>query len=311
VYQGPIIDPHHHLWDLSLGRHPWLEKETSSAEDMVFGSIDRIRQDYLPADYLTDAGGQPIIATVHVEAGWSDDDPLGESRWINALEKPGGIARRQVVRVALDRPDADRLLEAQAADDSVAGIRDIVAWHPERAKSFAQSADRMDNPNWRQGLKRATALGLTFDLMLYPWQMADAFRLVADFPDTMFILNHAGSPADRSHDGMTLWRNGLKALARAENVSIKISDLVAYDNDWTIASLKPVITQCIDCFGPARSMFASDFPVAGLHATFAEIYDAFRILTQDLSRDEQHQLFFSTANRTYGLDLGIGDSDEV
>jgi predicted TIM-barrel fold metal-dependent hydrolase len=110
---------------------------------------------------------------------------------------------------------------------------------------------------------------------------------------------------------MILWRNGLKALARAENVSIKISDLVAYDNDWTIASLKPVITQCIDCFGPARSMFASDFPVAGLHATFAEIYDAFRILTQDLSRDEQHQLFFSTANRTYGLDLGIGDSDEV
>ena len=24
LYDGPIIDPHHHLWDLRLDRHPWL-----------------------------------------------------------------------------------------------------------------------------------------------------------------------------------------------------------------------------------------------------------------------------------------------
>ena len=32
-----------------------------------------------------------------------------------------------------------------------------------------------------------------------------------------------------------------------------------------------VVLPCIDSFGPDRSMFASDFPVAGLHAAFDQV----------------------------------------
>lgn len=303
-YGGPVIDPHHHLWDLSLGRHPWLERARATGGEMVYGSLAPILKDYGIAEYRADAVRQDIVATVHVEAGWSDAHPLEESRWLDGLDRSCGIARRYVARVPLDSPDALRLLEAEAANPNVVGIRDIVSWHPEPAKSFAPRPHRMADPAWRRGLAHLARLGLVFDLMLYPWQMDEAGDLVRAFPDTLFVLNHAGSPADRSEAGMAFWRSGLRALGREPNVRLKISDLVAYDNDWTLESLRAVIEHGLDCFGPACAMFASDFPVAGLHASFDEVYAVFRTVAAPLSLDEQRALFFTTANETYRLGMG-------
>ena len=303
-YGGPVIDPHHHLWDLSLRRHPWLEKARGEGTEMVFGSLAPILRDYGIEDYLADAANQNIVATVHVEAGWSDDHPLEETRWLGGLDRTSGVARRYIARVPLDSPDALRLLEAEAANPDVVGIRDIVSWHPEPAKSFAPRAHRMADPLWRASLAHLSRLGLVFDLMLYPWQMEEALHLMRSFPKTLFVLNHGGSPADRSAEGMALWRKGLRALGGEPNARLKISDLVAYDNDWTPESLGTVIDHCLDCFGPSRSMFASDFPVAGLHATFDEVYGVFRNAAASLSLDEQRALFFTTANETYRLGMG-------
>ena len=160
----------------------------------------------------------------------------------------------------------------------------------------------MDDPAWRAGLARLGKHGLSFDLMVFPNQLGDAARLAADFPDQPFILNHCGSPIDRDAEGMARWRGGLRTLARQPNVAIKISDLVAYDNDWTIDSLRMVVEHCIDCFGTRRAMFASDFPVAGLHASFDEVYDSFREITAGLSGDEQAGLFHDNAWRMYRFD---------
>ncbi|MBP2447805.1 amidohydrolase family protein [Rhizobium leguminosarum] len=308
-YDGPVIDPHHHLWDLSLQRHPWLHKARASGEEMVFGSLAPILRDYGIDDYRADAARQNVVATVHVEAGWSDAHPLEESRWLDCLDRSSGVAKRYIARVPLDGPDAVRLLEAEAQNPSVVGIRDILSWHSDPAKSFTLRGDRMADSAWRAGLAHASQLGLVFELMLYPWQMDQALELVRDFPDTLFVLNHGGSPADRSEDGMALWRRGLRALGKGPNVRLKISDLVAYDNDWTLETLRPVIEHCLDCFGPERAMFASDFPVAGLHASFDEVYWVFRTVAAQLSLDEQRDLFFATANDTYRP--GLADPAEI
>lgn len=310
-YDGPVIDPHHHLWDLSLGRHPWLERAKATGGEMVYGSLAPILRDYGVEDYRADAARQNVVASVHVEAGWSDEHPLEESRWLDGLNRGSGVAKRYVARVPLDSPDVARLLEAEAANPHVVGIRDIVSWHPDPAKSFAARAHRMADPVWRAGLARLSGLGLIFDLMLYPWQMGEALDLVRAFPETLFVLNHGGSPADRSEAGMAIWRSGLLALGREPNVRLKISDLVAYDNDWTLESLQPVIEHCLDCFGPARAMFASDFPVAGLHASFDAVYAVFRAVAEPLSLDEQRALFFTTANDTYRLGLSVPAPAEV
>ncbi|WP_062118824.1 amidohydrolase family protein [Aureimonas sp. AU40] len=301
AYAGPVIDPHHHLWDLALDCHPWLRKRPEGG-DMVFGSIEPIRRTYRREHYARDAARQTIVATVHVEAGWREDDPLSETRWLES-QADDRIARRLVARVPLAHPRAEAFLEAEAARPRVVGIRDIVSWDPDPAKRFAPCPGLMSDPAWRNGLRAATKLGLVFDLMLYPPQMAEAQRLVADFPDTLFVLNHCGSPADRSPEGMRLWAEGLRALAQAPNLRLKLSDPVAYDPHWTEESLRRVIAHGIDCFGPDRAMFASDFPVTGLHASFDAIYGVFRAIAADLSPSEQAALFFDTANHTYRLGL--------
>lgn len=296
LYSGPIIDPHHHLWDLSLRKHPWLKAQKSDQQ----GPLNR---DYGIDDYLKDTEGQNLVASVHVEAGWSDAYPLEETAWLDSLEHKSGVAHRYVVRVPLDHATAFAQLEQEAANPPVVGVRDIVSWHPDPQKSFARRNNLMSDDKWREGIRHAHALGLSIDLMLFPWQIAEAIHLIQDHPDIQFIVNHCGSPIDRSVEGLSLWQEGIVALSRCPNVAIKISNPVAYDPNWTVHSLSMVINHCIASFGAERAMFASDFPVANLQAEFGALYDAFRLIVSGLSEDEQHALFFSTANRVYRMNF--------
>ncbi len=299
-YSGPIIDAHHHLWDLGMGRHPWLVSAAGGRDSL--GDLGPLRRNYLPNDYLRDARGHNVVASVHVDAGWASDDTTGETRWLESLDKAGGVAARYVAQVPLAASNAEALLEEQAAFARVVGVRDILSWDTDPARRFAPRDGIMDDPAWRKGLGLLARHDLVFDLMVFPRQLAGAARLATAFPNQLFVLNHCGSPIDRDTEGLQVWRNGLRMLARLDNVAIKISDLVAYDHDWTLESLRPVLMQCIECFGSERAMFGSDFPVAGLHATFDEVYDSFKAITSDLSAAEQGALFFDTAKRVYRLD---------
>ena len=304
-YDGPIIDAHHHLWDLSFGRHLWLAPEASGSGGL--GDLASIRRNYLPADYCSDAARQPIVATVHLEAGWGADDCVGETLWLETLDKAAGVALRYVSHVPLASRSAPALIEQHAMFQRVVGIRDILSWSPDPARRFAARGDLMNDPVWRAGLARLADHDLAFDLMIFPNQLGDAARLAAAFPEQRFILNHCGSPIDRDEAGMARWRKGLAALGRQPNVAIKISDLVAYDHDWTLDSLRTVALHCIDSFGTGRAMFASDFPVAGLHASFDEVFNSFKAITAGFSPEEQAALFHDNAARIYRINLSSAD----
>lgn len=292
LYAGPIIDPHHHLFDRSLDKHPWLRGQTG-----VLG------QSCLPADYLRDTAGYNVVGTVHVEAGWEPSEPFAELAWLDALEKPLWIARRYVGNAVLDAPEMPAILNRYAAHGKVVGVRDILSWHPDPSRSFSKDRHRMSSPAWRAGLKHLDSLGLSFDLMISPWQAAEALELARAFPSLLFIVNHCGSPFDRTEEGMAHWRAGISALASAPNVTIKVSDLPAYDPRWTIDSLRPVVLDCLEAFGTDRTMLASDHPVLGLSSTFDQAYQAFRVILKGLSDDEAGAVFWGNANRLYRIGM--------
>lgn len=301
IYQGPIIDAHHHLWDLSLGRHRWLQPTANDRGTL--GDLEPIRRTHLPQDYRRVAAHQNVVATIHCEAGWDADDCVGETSWLDGLAHEDGVATRYVAQVPLSTPEAEMLIARQAEFPRVAGIRDVLAWDVPAERRFAARSDLMSDPSWRSAFAGLSRHELSFDALVFPTQLDELLRLAADFPEQLIILNHCGSPIDRDPDGLHAWSKGLAALARAPNVAIKMSDLVAYDHDWTLDSLREVVMRCIECFGPERAMFASDFPVAGLHATFDEIFDAFKAIVSDMSAAEQHALFCGTAARLYRLEL--------
>jgi predicted TIM-barrel fold metal-dependent hydrolase len=307
TYDGPLVDAHHHFWDLALGRHPWLTPEPG--REMVFGDPSPLYRNYLPADLRRDAARQRLAGSVHVEAGWDRTDPVGETRWLEGLARATALPTGIVAFAPLDDPAVGDVLEGHLrASPRVRGVRFILSWHVEPEKSFVLRSDYMTDVRWREGFARLAPLGLSFDLMLYPGQMADAARLAAAFPETLILVNHAGSPVDRDPEGMAAWQRGLRLLAEQPNVRLKISDLVAYDHDWTVESLRAVTLACIDAFGPGRCLFGSDFPVAGLHATFDQVFDGFRAFVADFTPEEQRALFHDNAVRDYRLPISTAAS---
>ncbi|WP_018181058.1 amidohydrolase family protein [Kaistia granuli] len=295
LYSGPIIDAHHHFWDLGLGKHGWLAGGTPGDE------LAPIRRNFLPVDYEALARPENIVASVHIEADWDPADPPGESVWLDGLPRSEGIASRYVAYAALADANAPEILQRHAENPRVVGIREILSWHPDPAKRRMPDSDRMDDPRWRANLARFRDLGFSFDLLISPHQHESARRLADAFPEIRFLVNHCGSPMDRDAEGMRRWREGLVLMAGAENVAIKISDPVAYDPDWTPASLTEVIDACIDAFGADRSIFATDHPVAALHIGLSEWIAVFKQAVRAFTPAEQAAMFAGNARDWYRL----------
>lgn len=299
-YSGPIIDAHTHLWDLSMGKHPWLSPSNGSVK--ALGGLERLRHNYLVADYLRDTAAQNIVASVHIEALWDASDPLGETRWLETLDKPRGVAARYIGAAPFGTPDAARVLEQQAACPRVVGIRDVLSFHPTAPeKSFARNAEKATDPAWRQDVGRLPGLGLILELMMYPYQLDAVLDLARSMPDLRIVVNHCASPIDRDEAGMQRWRDAVRQLARELNVALKISNAAAYDPQPSYESLRAVLLHCIDCFGPLRTIAASDWPVASLQMSFDEIYRTFRSVAAGMTAAEQRSLFHDNAKQIYRM----------
>jgi len=301
MYSGPIIDAHTHLWDLSMQKHPWLSPSDASVP--AISGLDKLRRTYLVEDYRRDTANQDIVASVHIEALWDPADPAGETRWLETLDKSSGVALRYIASAPFGTPDAARILDEQAACRRVTGIRDILSFHPTNpAKSFAQRGDKAFDPAWRQDVARLPGLGLTFELMMYPYQLDGVLSVARENPNLTLVVNHCASPIDRDEAGMQRWRASVRQLAGEPNILLKISNVAGYDPQPTYDSVRDVALHCLDCFGPDRSILATDWPVASLNTTFDAIYDTFRRITADLTDREQSALFHDNARRLYRME---------
>lgn len=295
----PIVDPHHHLWDLERFSYPWLSARPLAAS--VAGDVAPIAKSYLLDDYLADTAKQKVVKSVHVDAGFDPSQPVEETRWLQSIADQRGFPHGIVARAELHRPDVETTLASHCRFPNVRGIRHIVNWHPDPAKTYVTKPDFLTDPAWLRGFAQLKRYNLSFDLQLYPSQMADAAALAAAHGDTTIILNHAGMPVDRDPEALSLWRAGMRALGAQPNVWVKISGLGMVDWRWTEQSIRPFVLETIEIFGPDRCMFASNFPVDKLYSSFDALYDAFKSIVSDFSVGERRKLFSDTALAVYRI----------
>ena len=104
-----------------------------------------------------------------------------------------------------------------------------------------------------------------------------------------------------SVEGWRAWREGLRALAACENVSVKISGLAMFDHRWTVESLRPYVLETIDAFGVERAMFASNFPVDRQFGSYADLWNAYASIVGGASDAERAALFVRNAERLYRI----------
>jgi len=298
MYNGSVVDAHHHLWDLSLRKHPWL---LFPDENGPLAAVKTLAPAYLPMHYADETEPHHVVGSVHIEALWDASDPVGETRWLETLDKPNGIASRYVAAAPLGTTEGKDILRMQAAFDRVVGIRAILSHHPDPHKSFVSDPNIAYDGAWRDDVALLHKLGLHLELMMYPYQAQVVTDLANAFPDLQIIVNHCGSPIDRDDEGMQRWRASLEQIASCRNVALKISNPGAYDPDWTPESIQEVVLDCIRAFGFDRCMFGTDYPVSLLNMTVDQIYTNFKQAVAHLPLPEQRALFQDNAVRFYRL----------
>lgn len=295
-----VVDCHHHLWDLAANYYPWL---TDRVGVRVCGDYAAIRKNYLLGDFLRDAADVKLVQSVHVEAVIDPADPVRETRWLQSIaDAPGGpgFPNGIVAYCDLGRADAADVLRRHGASPNLRGIRQML--HESRIEDGGTKTTPLDDPAWWRNFALLERQGLSFELQVYPEQMADAAKLVRSFPDTQFVLCHTGQPRDRTPSGLRVWREGLTLLAGFDNVALKISGLGMFDRAWRVETLRPIVEDAIAIFGSGRSMFASNFPVDGMMSDYGRLWRAYLEIAAARPLRERQALFAANARRIYRLD---------
>jgi predicted TIM-barrel fold metal-dependent hydrolase len=293
-----VIDPHVHFWDTARVSYPWLEKPA-----VVYSGDNRLLPTrYSVTDLLQDAGDVQVDMSVDVEA--NPGDSLAEARWLQALAgepvnhgHPHGI----VASVDLSDAGAPGLLERLSDYPNMRGVRQILNVHVDPRYNYV-GRQYLNEFGWRRNLGLLAQYGWSFDLQIYPSQALLAENVIDANPNVTFILNHIGMFVDRNHvKGWVEWRQGLRTLAARRNTAIKLSGLAMFDHRWTIESFRPLVLEAVDAFGAKRCMFASNFPIDRLHASYPALWAAYAEIVSGASGEEREDLFASNAARYYRL----------
>ena len=320
----PICDPHHHLWD-----HPGRR--------------------YLLDELLTDTGsGHHVVATVFVECmsmyradGAEAMRPVGETEFVNgvaAMSASGGYGPTRVAAGIVSFADlalgerVGAVLDAHMeASPRVRGIRHAAGWDASdqvRNSHTNPTPGLLGDARFRRGFAELGRRGLSFDAWVYHPQIPELTSLAKAFPDTTIVLDHFGGPLGvgpyegRREEVFASWQGTIRELARCPNVVAKLggfvmpingfgfhrrerpatsAELVEATRDWYVCA--------IDCFGPDRSMFESNFPVDKASCSYHVLWNAFKRLAAGFGAGDKAALFHDTAARVYRLrGSGAGSS---
>jgi predicted TIM-barrel fold metal-dependent hydrolase len=312
----PIIDAHHHLWELPGNR-------------------------YLLPELLADiASGHDIRATVFVQShtmhrttGDPALRPVGETEFATSIARTsasGAYGRRHVCAGIVGEADlrlARRVvpvLEAhvEAGQGRFRGVRQLAHWHPDPAASGPGNTEPhlLADRSFREGFACLAQFGLSFDVWLYHTQLDEACDLAAAFPGTTIVLDHAGGPigigpyAGRRHEVFVEWSAALRRLSQHRNVYVKLGGLGMRvfgfrfheqseppSSEQLAAAWRPYVETCIELFGADRCMFESNAPVDKGTCSYPVLWNAFKRLAAACSIGERSALLSGTAARVYGL----------
>lgn len=310
----PIIDPHHHLWQ-------------------------RGGFDYVLADLWADTeSGHNIAKTVFVECGASYREsgpehmrPLGETDFVVAIAEDSAKGDGAEIAGIVGRADlrlGDSVEEVLSAHEEAGhgrfrGIRHSAAHatHPDALSIPGRApAGLYADKNFREGVKALGQLGYTFDAWHYHYQNAEFADLAASAPGTTMILDHFGGvlgvgPYEGKREEIfEQWKQDIALIAERENVVAKIGGLAMPDNgfgwnlrdtpatsDELVEAHKRYYLHTIECFGPGRCMFESNFPVDKRSISYPVLWNALKKIAAEFSEDEKQAMFYGTAERVYRL----------
>ncbi|MCL2734718.1 MAG: amidohydrolase family protein, partial [Actinomycetia bacterium] len=202
---GPVIDAHHHVWDLAVRDQDWITGPGMAAIRRSF-SVDDLRP-------LARAAG--VTATVLVQTVTHPAETPELLAVAAADPLVAGVVGWTDLTSAAVTDDLARL-EAGPGGAHLTGIRHQVQSEPD--------PDWLRRPGVLRGLRAVAAAGLCYDLVVLPHQLPAAIAAADAVPGLAFVLDHAGKPGVGGD--LRPWAADIRALAARPNVTCKLSGLV-------------------------------------------------------------------------------------
>ena len=333
-----IVEPHHHLWP-----HAGMPADWPGSG----GGPDGYRLKELYADLCT---GHNVVQTVFAQCGARYHTegpehlrPVGETEWVAQIARqsqadPGPEIAGIIAYADLTLgPALDEVLDAHeaAGDGRFCGIRHSLARGDHRPGTEHVPGPAppglAQDEAFRAGVRLLGPRGLPYESWHFHYQMDEFIALARSAPETVMVLDHFGTPVgvgryrSRRTGVFAHLNESMAAAAACPNVVAKLGGLAMWDNGFpwaehgVPATARELVTaqrsyylHAIDCFGPERCMFESNFPVDRVSVTYRELYNAFKLMVADFSDADKDHLFSGTARRVYQLyQLSSGLTDRA
>jgi predicted TIM-barrel fold metal-dependent hydrolase len=276
-----LIDTHLHLIDRGVTGHAWTHRVPALQRDFPLEEAQRLY------------GGR-VKGAIFMEVAALDWQ--AESRWVAGLIREG----RLLGQIANCRPETDEGFEAwleEGRDLGVVGYRRIL--HEDVAEDVSL------HEGFRENVRRIGRAGYPFDINVLGRTLHLAHDLARACPDMRFVLDHCGTP-DIAGGGWDIWAEGLREVAACPNVWVKLSGISAYAAPRTasLETLRPWILHVIECFGPARMVWGSDWPVCNLGLGMDGWLRVTEQVLGELSAEERAAIGWRNAEAVYGVTAG-------
>ena len=274
------IDAHQHFWHYNPAEHVWMT-----------GEMAALKRDFLPRDLKPLLEGLSFDGCVAVQARQN----LEETRWLLELADHNDFVYGVVGWVDLRSPGLRTQLEQFAPHPRLVGVRHVVQDEPDD--------DFMLGDDFRRGIAGLAEFGLTYDVLIYPRQLPAAIRLVREFPEQPFVLDHIAKPAI-AEGKLSPWEAGLRELAKSPNICCKLSGMVteARWKRWTPGDFHRYLDVVFEAFGPDRLMIGSDWPVCTLSADHAPAMHIVIDYIRQQPAAQQEGILGENCARFYGID---------
>ena len=310
----PIIDPHHHLWDLRDTPAPWAQK-VYLCDEMA----EEIR-----------ASGHNVVQTVFAQcnAFYRADGPeemrcVGETEFVHGVAAMSRSGKYGPARLCTGIFSGADLRPGKA-------VEPVLQAHLDASPNFRgiRTAFPSDlDPQFMDGYATLAKLGLSFDHYSPDCERLPILaRLAEAQPDVPIIVNHLGGKIDpdASPAAVSRWQECIDSVAGCPNVVMKCGGAQQRaGRDWQppfhmdrraegpLGSeelcdlLYPFYRYAIEAFGPARCMFESNFPVDKESVSYRTLWNLMKRIAakMGLSEAEKTELFSGTAARVYQLDM--------
>ena len=262
------LDAHQHFWSYDAAQYPWIPPGSP------------LHRSWLPDDLAVLQKPLGFDGSIAVQAR----QVVEESDWLLSLADKSANVKGVVgwVDLRADRVEAD--LERLAKHPKFVGVRHVVQEEPDD--------DFMLGQDFQRGISKLAAYGLTYDILIYPKQLAAAIRLAENFPAQPFVLDHIAKPSIKAGT-IEPWAKQLRQLAKLPNVHCKVSGMLteADHQAWKPEQFRPYLDVVFEAFGPSRLMYGSDWPVCLFAGSYEQSFRLVDDYAQGFTEAERAGLF--------------------